>query len=230
MHHRGRREIQWSVSQRLCARAAHVDRAAVRAYDAGPEHRHRVPPRRISQMRYGPPMKAVIAPAGTSAGASRTRPSASHDASRTPPSRNAHGISTRSSAPSRARKQVRHDQADEADRPGQRDRGGRQHRARDVALEERSLTCAPRVAAQASPTASRFHWRPCRMTIRPVTEDDTACRRAASGVRSRRGCRSASGRSRTTGTCRSGHGPAGSAPSTRCWWRCPASSRLNDES
>src|SRR5690349_14211774 len=79
-----------------------VDGTAVGADDTRAEHvRHRVPPRRTIQIRWGPPMKAVIAPAGISAGATTTRPMASQEASSTPPSRKAHGISTRSSAPRR---------------------------------------------------------------------------------------------------------------------------------
>ena len=38
--------------------------------------------------------------------------------------------------------------------------------------KERASRCAPRVAAQASPTARRFHWRACRMTTSAGSEDE----------------------------------------------------------
>ena len=75
-------------------------------------------------------------------GASSTRPRASHDASRTPPSRKAHGISNRSSPPRRPRKSAAHE-PDETDRSGQRHRRRRQDRACNVALEERSFHLRP---------------------------------------------------------------------------------------
>ena len=83
-------------------------------------------------------MNAMMAPAGISAGARTTRPSASHEASSTPPSRNAHGMSMRWSPPTRASQQVRHDQADESDRSGQRDGGRGEQRTRDVAGDQRA--------------------------------------------------------------------------------------------
>src|SRR5262249_27792074 len=50
---------------------------------------------RITQTRYGPPIKASTAPAGSSIGGIATRPSASQNASNAPPRRKEQGIKRR---------------------------------------------------------------------------------------------------------------------------------------
>ena len=106
--------------------------------------------RRTSQTRYGPPMHAVIAPAGISAGASTTRPIASHDgeqhAAEEKRARHQHAVV---GADARAH-QVRHDQADEADRPGQRD--GRLPASTEPDDVARSAAAAARGATRRRPT------------------------------------------------------------------------------
>ena len=103
-------------------------------------------------------MKAVIAPAGISAGAMTTRPIASQTPAALRRDRNAHGISTRWSALTRVRTRCGTTRPTNPIGPVKRDRRRCQERA--GAIAESASACetrAPRVAAQDSPTAIRFH-------------------------------------------------------------------------
>ena len=153
---------------------------------------------RASQIKYGPPTHAVIAPAGTSAGARTTRPSASHDASSTPPRKNAHGMRTRSSAVTRARTRCGTTRPMKPIGPGHRDGDGGQHRTRHVPEAHQAAHVG---AARAGPLIAHRHQVP---GPRPPDDQDRQQRddrhehAPADGSRSHQGCRSATGQSRTT--------------------------------
>ena len=113
-------------------------------------------------------MKAVIAPAGISAGASSTRPSASHDGQQysAEQERTWHHEPVVAAEP--LPKQMRYDEADEADRTRKRHRRRRQ---------ESNRRCIPRLdAASLARPACRG---PClahgeQVPLAPLTHDDDA--------------------------------------------------------
>ena len=170
---------------------------------------HRATPRRTIQIKCGPPMKAVIAPAGISAGAIRTRPSASqrreqHAAQQERARHQQPVVGAETAA-----QQVRHHQSDEADRAGQRHGGRRQDRAREVSVDQR----APDVgAARGGPCLAHRQQVPLASLADHHDGEHRRRRphrRAGSTVRSRPVRRSATARWRTTATRRSGRAPAG---------------------
>ena len=124
------------------------------AHSAAPFHLDR-----SSQMKNGPPSRAVTTPTGTSAGASATRATASHTARNAAPSeeraRQQHPVI---GADPQAQR-VGHDQPDEADRPRDRCHRRRQQRPRDIAGQEQRLH---RHTARRGPILADCHQIPVR--------------------------------------------------------------------
>ena len=88
-----------------------------------------------SHKKNGPPMSAVTMPTGSSSGASTVRETRSHATRNAAPKPSDAGTTTRWSAPDEQPDQVRHDDADKADRPADRNgraRGKRRAEKRDA--------------------------------------------------------------------------------------------------
>ena len=113
-----------------------------------------------SHRKNGPPISAVMTPTGSSTGAMTVRDSTSQPTRNAAPKSADAGSTRRWSAADQQPHQVRHDDADEADRSADRHGGaGGERRAEERDAAARATTSRPRVSALSAPRLSRFSGR-----------------------------------------------------------------------